>query len=74
MPLIIQLVLFAISNWSTIWKIVKTILELIRQNKDKKAVKQGTAELKEALLHFKATGDKVKLEDLLCKLQGSCKA
>lgn len=74
MPLIIQLILFTISNWATIWKIVKTILELIRASRDKKVVKEGTEELKEALLHFKATGDKGKLEGLLCKLQGKCKA
>lgn len=74
MGIFVQVILFIIMNWASIYSIVTLILELLKENKDKSAVKEGRVELIEAIKEFKSTGDKKRLEKLLCRLEKNCRS
>lgn len=72
MSILIQLLLFCLTNYKAIFQILKTIVEIIRGEKQSVLRQRWIGEAVEAVRVYQRTRDKRPLENLLCRLKGSC--
>lgn len=68
---IVKLVVYVSLNWRSIYGLVKSIANMLGYQSGM-TTEEIAVELKKAIDDFVKTGDKKKLFELLCRLQGSC--
>jgi hypothetical protein len=68
---ILKLVVYVSLNWRSVIGLVKSIANMIGYQSGM-STHELAIELKKAIDYFVATGDKKKLFQLLCRVQGSC--
>lgn len=71
MPFFISIIFFLISNWKSIYDLVKVICDLIKREKDPSVRRVMIPELFKAMDEFNRTGDKGPLQKLLEKIRAN---